>query len=153
MIRVNFTAARGLTGFHAVGDVVALSFSAQELNEGARVSRDVQEAIGGAREVLLHNSRRTWRCTTGPLRGATLDAVEEFLRSCEGGEQFEAQWWRFESGPALDADFANGRLVVAESVTCSLESEGFDRQRIIGEGTGGANDWYSLSFTAIEVPQ
>lgn len=152
MIRVQFTAARDVTGIHDVGETVTLEFSAAELTPGREVSRTVQKAIGGQRETLHHYGLRKWAVVTGPLARATLEAVLEFLASCEGGESFTFEAWRYESGPSLDLDFTTGSLREAEAVTCTLESEGYDLTRLVGEGTGGADDWYQVSFSVKELP-
>jgi hypothetical protein len=152
MIRVQFTAARDLTGNHEAGDGVSLSFSAAELTPGREISRSVQIAIGGKRESLLHNSLRTWSVTTEPLALYTLDAMQEFLGSTEGGESFTFEPWGYDSGPALDLDFVTPRLRIAESVAVTMTSEGYQLQRLIGEGTGGADDWYQVNFTVKELP-
>jgi hypothetical protein len=152
MIRIEFTAARDIMGIHDVGDTVELEFSAAELTPGREVSRTVQKAIGGQRETLHHYGLRKWSVVTGPLARATLEAVLEFLASVEGGEEFTFEAWRYESGPSLDLDFTTGSLRVAEGVTCTLDSEGYDLMRLVGEGTGGADDWYQVSFAVKELP-
>ena len=152
MIRIEFTAARDVAGIHDVGDTVELEFSAAELTPGREVSRTVQKAIGGQRETLHHFGLRKWSVVTEPLARETLDAVLEFLASVEGGEEFTFEAWRQETGPSLDLDFVSGRMRVAEGVTCTLDSEGYDLQRLVGEGTGGADDWYQVSFLVKELP-
>jgi hypothetical protein len=152
VIRVGFTALRELTGMHDSGDVVSLSFSTTNLTAGRVVSRTEQKAIGGARETLRHNALRTWSVTTEPLQGATLDALLEFLASVDGGEEFNFEAWRQETGPSLDLDFITPRLRVAESVTVTLETEQTSLEEIIRQGTGGADDWYAVSFSVKEVP-
>lgn len=152
MIRIQYTASRDLTGIHDDGDTVDLEFSAAELTPGREVSRTVQKAIGGQRETLHHYGLRKWSVVTEPLSRATLEAVLEFLASVEGGEEFTFEPWRYESGPSLDLDFTTGSLRVAEGITCTLDSEGYDLQRLIGDGTGGADDWYQVSFSVKELP-
>lgn len=153
MIRVTFTAARSMTGDHESGDTVVVEFSAaQPLTPGREVKRDQQVALGGARETLHHYGLRTWSVTTGPLYGASLDAVREFLDSCEGGEEFALEPWRYDAGPSLELDFLTPRLRIAESVDCYLSSEGYTLSLLAPEATGGADDVYQLSFTCIEVP-
>jgi len=152
MIRVIYTAARSLTGMHAVGDTVSLSFSTTNLTPGRAVSRTQQKAIGGARETLHHNALRTWSITTEPLQASTLDAVMEFLASVEGGEDFTLEAWRQETGPSLDLDFITPRFRVSEAASVELESESWNLDEVIRQGTGGADDWYSLSFSVKEVP-
>ncbi len=152
MIRVTYTAARMLVADHEAGDVITLEFSASDCTPGREVSRNVQTAIGGAKETLRHYGLRTWSVTTGPLEGAALDQVQEFLASVEGGETFTFEPWRYETGPSLDLDFVTPRLRIAEAVPCHLSSEGFSLPRLIGSGTGGADDVYQVSFTVVEQP-
>jgi hypothetical protein len=152
MIRVTYTASREIAGAHAAGDVVTLSFSASEVTPGREVSRDQQKAIGGQRETLHHYGLRTWSVTTGVIEGAEIEALTEFLASVEGGESFTLEPWRYEAGASLDLDFAGGRLREAEAATCTLSSEGFSLTRLEGIGTGGADDFYQASFSAIESP-
>ena len=153
MIRVTYTTSRSLTGTHEPGDTVVIEFSAaQPLTPGRKVSRDVQEAIGGHRETLHHYGLRTWDVTTGPLLGAALEAVMEFLDSAEDGQTFDFEPWRYEIGPSLDLDFTTARFRVAEEITCYLSSEGYSLSLLTAEGTGGADDCYQLSFTVIESP-
>lgn len=152
MIRVTFTAERNMTGSHVSGESVVLNFSAAELTPGRKVTRDVQRSLSGKRETLLHNAVRTWSVTTEPLAAETLDAMEEFLASVEDGQSFSFEPWRYESGPSLDLDFLTPRLRVAEAITCALESDNYSLTRLIGDGTGGADDWYQVSFTVEESP-
>jgi hypothetical protein len=112
----------------------------------------VQKALGGRRETLLHNAVRTWSVTTEPLAGTTLDAHEEFLASVEDGQSFDFEPWRYESGPSLDLDFVTPRLRVAEAVNCGVEAESYSLARLVGDGTGGADDWYQISYTIEEAP-
>lgn len=153
MIRITFTAARSLTGNHEIGDTVAIEFSAaQPLTPGREVKRDQQVAMGGARETLHHYGLRTWSVTTGPVYGVTLDALIEFLDSCEGGEVFSFEPWRYDAGPSMDLDFLTPRLRVAEAIECYLASEGYSLSLLAPEATGGADDVYQLSFAVIEAP-
>lgn len=153
MIRVTYTANRSLTGTHESGDTVQLEFSAaQPLIPGREVSRDVQKAINGSRETLHHYGLRKWDVTTGPLVGAALEAVMEFLDSAEDGQTFDFEPWRYEIGPSLDLDFTTSRFRVAEEITCYLSSEGYSLNMLTAEGTGGADDCYQLSFSVIEAP-
>jgi hypothetical protein len=153
MIRVRFNAARSLTGNHAVGDEVTIEFSAaQPLTPGREVSRDVQKALGGARETLHHYGARTWSITTEPLAGAELSYLFEFLDSVEGGEQFAFEPWSYDLGPSLDLDFTTARYRIGEEINAFLSSEGYSLTLVAAEGTGGADDSYQVSFTVVEVP-
>lgn len=153
MIRVTYTASRSLTGTHEEGDTVTIEFTAaQPLIPGREVSRDVQKSMAGYRETLRHYGLRTWSVTTGPLVGAALEAVIEFLDSAEDGSTFDFEPWRYELGPSLDLDFTTGRLRIAEEIPCYLSSEGYSLNLLAAEGTGGADDCYQLSFTVIEAP-
>ena len=152
MIRVQYTAARDLTGTNTDGGSVTLSFSASDVTPGREVSRSEQKAIGGQRETLLHNALRTWSVTTGPIEGVNIDAMQEFLASVEGGESFSFEPWRYESGPSLDLDFVTPRLRVAEAVMVTMTSEGYSLTRLIGVGTGGADDCYQVSFAVKALP-
>lgn len=154
MIRIQFTAAREMTGGHLTGDTVTLSFSAAELTPGREVKRSAQIAIGGRRETLLMNTTRTWSVSSGPLEASTIDTMQEFLASVEGGESFTFEPWRYETGPSLDFDFLTPRLRIAEAVPCVLDTESWQLQRIAdsANGTGGADDTYQVSFTVREIP-
>ena len=151
MIRITFTALRELIGTHDAGDTVVLSFSAAELTPSRNVTKDEQRALSGRRETLRHNTKRSWAVTTGPVEGAERDAVMEFLGSCDGGELFTFEPFRYESGPSLDLDFTTQRLRVAEVVTCTLDGTGWSEERVIGYGTGGADDPYQISFQVTEA--
>lgn len=153
VIRCTFTATRSLTGAHESGDVVSIEFSAQQpLTPGREVKRDVQTAMNGRRETLLHHGLRKWDITTGPLYGESLEAVVEFLDSVEDGQEFDFEPWRYESGPSLDLDFITPRLRIAEEISCYLSSESYSLTLIASEGTGGADDCYTISFSVIEAP-
>lgn len=150
MIRIQYTAARQLTGTHVSGDPVTLSFSASELTPGREVTRVVQKAIGGRRETLRQNATRTWSVATEPLDGVKVDAMLEFLASVEGGEAFSFEPWRYESGASLDLDLVSLRLRRAEAVQCVLDSESWQLSRLLGVGTGGSDDYYQVTFTVRE---
>lgn len=151
MIRIQYTAAREATGIHDPGDSVTLSFSATDLTPGREVKREIQKAIGGRRETLLQNIARTWSVTSQPLEGVEVDAMLEFLASVCGGESFSFEPWRYETGPALDLDFVTPRLRMAEAANCLLDTDSWQLTRLIGDGTGGANDVYQVSFTVREA--
>lgn len=150
MIRIQYTASRELTGYGTAGDIVTWSFSPADLTPGRDVTRVIQKAIGGRRETLLHNAVRTWSVVTEPLSGRTVDAAIEFMASVEGGETFSFEPWRHENGPSLDLDLVTPRLRMAEAVQCVLDVESWQLQRLLGVGTGGADDYYQLSFRVIE---
>jgi hypothetical protein len=151
VIRVTFTAARELSGLHAAGDAVTISFSAAELTPGRVATKDQQVSLAGRRETLFHNAKRTWQVFTGPLERQTLEDVMEFLASCEGGETFSFEPWRYELGASLDLDFTTGRLRVAEVVSCVIEGDSVTYERLVGEGTGGADDVYQVGFRVVEA--
>lgn len=151
MIRIQYTAAREGTGTHVAGDPVTLTFSVSDLTPGREVKRVVQTAIGGRRETLRQNATKTWAVVTEPLQGQTVDAMLEFLASVEGGETFTFEPWRYELGPSLDLDFVTPRLRVADPVTCLLDSESWQLTRLLGDGTGGSNDYYQVSFSVREA--
>lgn len=151
MIRVTYVAQRELTALHIAGDAVTLSFSAAELTPAWKVTRDQQAALGGRRETLRHNTKRRWSVTTGPLDGASLEAVIEFLGSVDGGESFTFEPWRYEVGPSLDLDFTTQRFRSAEAIECVLESDQWSLSRLVGDGTGGSNDVYQVSFEVAEA--
>lgn len=152
MIRIVFTATRALAG-HAIGDQVTLTFSAAEpLTAGRKVVRDVQKSLSGRRETLLHNGLREWDITTEPVQGDKLDLIEEFLQAVEDGSTFEFQpYWTFGADGA-DLDTSETRLRSAPSVSCVLVSDQYDLSLLIGNGNGGADDWYQLRFTVGEAP-
>lgn len=151
MIRIQYTAARELTAFRSAGDIVTLTFEASELTPGREVKRSVQTAIGGRRETLRQNASRTWSVVTAPLCDAAVDAMLEFLASVEGGEQFSFEPWRWERGASLDLDFVTPRLRRAEAVACLLDTESWQLTRLLGQGTGGSEDDYQISFTVREA--
>ena len=150
MIKVSYVAQRELTALHIAGDTVTLSFSASDLTPSWVVTRDQQKALGGRRETLRHNTKRSWNVTTAPLDGANLEAVVEFLGSVAGGESFTFEPWRYETGPSLDLDFLTQRFRIAEAIECVLDSDQWSLSRLVGDGTGGANDVYQVSFQVAE---
>jgi len=151
MIRISFTAKRALAG-HAADDFVTLTFSAAEpLVPSYKIRRDVQRSLSNRRETLLHSTYRSWSITTEPVQGAKLDLIEEFLQAVADGSTFDFEpYWMVGADPA-DADAAETRLRTAPSVTAVLESEQYDLTLVIGNGNGGADDWYSVSFVVEEA--
>jgi hypothetical protein len=149
MITVEFTAKRNLTGAHAVGDSVTLSFSAQEPFTPTRnVSRTVQTSLSGARETIYNNGLWSFDVTTEPVSGATLETLLEFLQSVEDGETFDFSPWEMPGG---NPDPLPSRWV-GQPLNCQLDSDSFSLQPIANQGTGGSEDWYVASFTVIESP-
>jgi hypothetical protein len=152
MIRIRYTATRALAG-HAIGDLVTLIFSPADLMPGRRLTRDVQKSLSGRRETLLHTATRNWTITTEPLALDSLDAVEEFLQAVEDGSQFDFEpWWQYGADPA-NTDATETRLRTAPTVRCVLASESYEPARLVGNGNGGADDWYQVSFQVEEVPE
>lgn len=150
MIRIAFTAKRAIHS-HAVGDTVTIAVSAAEMTQSRRTVRDTQKSLSGKRETLYHNGTRAWTVTTEPMQTTTLDKFEEFLTACEDGSSFDFEpYWAGGSPGATNS--AEIRLRLAPTVRCVLGNEGYDLQRLIGDGTGGASDWYQLTFTAEEAP-
>lgn len=149
MITVEFTAKRNLTGSHASGDVVSLSFSAQEpLTPGRKISRNVQTAVNGARETLYHNALFTFEVTTQPVSGATLETLLEFLMSVESGESFQFYPWEVPTGNPSPLP----SRWVGEGITCVLDSEQWTMTHVSSEATGGYQDWYTISFSVVQIP-
>lgn len=149
MIKVEFTAKRNLTGTHAVGDAVELTFSAQEpLTPSRKVSRTVQTALTGTRETIYNSAVWSFDIITEPVRGATLETLLEFLMSVESGETFLFYPWEVPGG---NPDPLPARWVDAP-LTCQLDSDSFSLQLLASQGTGGFDDWYTAQFTVIEAP-
>lgn len=150
MIRISYIAKRALVG-HAIGDAVTLTFSPAEMTPGRKVTRDVQRSLSGKRETLYHNALRNWSITTEPLSLGQLDALEEFLTAVEDGSEFDFEpWWVYGAAPSPTS--TENRLRIAPTVRCVLDSEGYNPARLIGNGNGGADDWYQVSFVVEEVP-
>jgi hypothetical protein len=149
MIRVDFTAKRNLTGTHAVGDSVTLTFSAQEpLTPSRKVSRTVQTALSGARETIYNTAVWSFAVISEPVSGDTLEALLEFLMSVEDGEPFSFYPWEMATGnPSPLPD-----RWVGQPLTCQLDSDSFSLDLLASQGTGGSEDWYTVQFTAIETP-
>lgn len=150
MIRIAFTAKRAIHS-HAVGDTVTLTLSAAEMTPSRRVVRDTQKSLSGRRETLYHNGTRTWSVTTEPMSSTTLDQFEEFLTAVEDGSQFDFEPWYAGGSPGA-TDSAENRLRTVPTVRCVLGGEGYDLSRLIGDGTGGALDWYQVTFSVEEAP-
>lgn len=151
MIRIEFTAKRALNG-HAIGEPVTLTFSVAEMTPGRRVTRDTQKTLSGKRETLLHNGLRAWAILTEPFATTKLDAFEEFLTAVEDGSEFEFEpWWMYGAAPA-DESASENRTRTTPTIRCVMASEGYDLMRIAGNGNGGADDWYQVSFQIEEVP-
>ena len=149
MIKVEFTAARNLTGTHAVGDSVTLTFSAQEpLTPTRKVSRTVQASLSGARETIYNTGVWSFDITTEPVSGATLETLLEFLMSVEDGSPFSFYPWEMPSG---NPSPLTGRWV-GRPLTCQLDTESYSLTLLASEGTGGSADWYVVQFTVIETP-
>ena len=149
MIKVEFTAKRNLTGTHAVGDTVTLTFSAQEpLTPTRKVTRSVQTALGGARETLYSSAAWSFDIITEPVASATLETLLEFLMSVEDGEPFAFYPWEMPAGnPSPLPD-----RWVGQPLTCQLDSDSFSLTLLASQGTGGSADWYTAQFTVIETP-
>lgn len=151
MLRFQFDAARSLTGAHSVGDDVVLTVSAEAVPLRKRVSRSVEESMSGKRETIHQFGRRTWSVTVPLTSPQIAEQLREFLDSCEGGESFLFEPYYVADGASLDMDFVSQRFRVAEFISAKLESEGFDEQVLGQVGTGGGDDYYSVSFTVIEI--
>jgi hypothetical protein len=149
MIKVEFLAKRNLTGTHAVGDSVTLTFSAQEpLTPTRKVSRSVQTSLSGARETIYNTGVWSFDIITAPVAGTTLETLLEFLMSTEGGEPFTFYPWEMPAGnPSPLPD-----RWVGQPLTCQLDSESVSLSLLASQGTGGSEDWYTVQFTVIETP-
>lgn len=149
MIKVDFIAKRNLTGSHAVGDSVTLTFSAQEpMTPTRKVSRTVQTALSGARETIYNHAMWSFDITTEPVSQTTLETLLEFLMSVEDGEPFSFYPWEKPAGnPSPLPD-----RWVGQPLTCQLDSESISISPLVTAGTGGSEDWYTASFTVIETP-
>lgn len=149
MIKVEFTAKRNLTGTHAVGDSVELTFSAQEgLTPTRTTSRSVQTALSGARETIYNSAVWKFDVQTEPVSGATLETLLEFLMSVESGEEFLFYPWEVPGGNPSPLP----SRWVDDPLTCQIDSESISIQPIANQGTGGHEDWYTAQFTVIESP-
>ena len=152
MIRITYTATRAING-HQIGDPITVKFSAAEMTPSRKVTREVQKTLSGYRETILHNALRSWTITAQPMETTTLDALEEFLQAAESGVAFEFEPYYVEPGsPVATPNSAETRLRLAPVVNCTLASEGYDLARLIGNGNGGRDDWYQVTFTVEEVP-
>lgn len=149
MIKVEFTAKRNLTGTHAVGDSVELTFSAQEpLTPSRKISRTVQTALSGVRETVYNSALWSFDILTEPVRAETLETLLEFLMSVESGETFLFYPWEVPGGnpSPLPARWVDAPL------TCQLDTDVLPMQLLASQGTGGYDDWYTFQFTVIETP-
>jgi len=149
MIKVEFIAKRNLTGSHAVGDSVTLTFSAQEpLTPSRKVSRSVQTSLSGARETIYNTGVWSFDVITEPVSGDTLETLLEFLMSVEDGEPFSFYPWEIPGGnPSPLPDRWVGQPLVAQ-----LDSDGYSLNLLASQGTGGYADWYTAQFAVIETP-
>jgi hypothetical protein len=152
MLRVSFTAARRLTGTHAVGDTVALDMGTTEISPAGRTySKAVQESKSGKRETLGYYSRRTWTATVLAVTPEIRAAVEEFLDSVAYGEAFTVQPLYQSTGPSLALDFVAGTFGAAEEVQAILEAESFEWAPLARYGGGAYDDVYTLQFRFSEA--
>jgi hypothetical protein len=153
MIKVTFTAKRnllaGLSPERAVGDIVELTFSAQEpLTPSRRITRSVQTSLGGQRETIYNHALWAFEVTTEPVSGDTLDALIEFLTSVEDGTPFTFYPWEMPGG---NPSPLSGRWV-GTGLSCTLDSEGWSMTLVASNATGGSGDWYQISFAVVESP-
>ena len=152
MLRATFTAARSLTGTHAVGDIVTLDMVTTEISPAGRVySKSVQESKSGKRETIGFYSRRTWNATVLALTAADRAAVEEFLDSVAYGEAFTVQPLYQSTAPSLALDFISGTFGATEEVQAVIEAESFDWSPLARYGGGAYDDVYGVSFRFSEA--
>ena len=112
----------------------------------------MQTSLSGRRETLLHHALRTWSITTEPVAETRLDALEEFFTAVEDGSVFDFEPWWMPGAEAAATSTSETRQRVAPTVRCVMVSESYDLVRLIGNGNGGADDWYQVSFQIEEVP-
>lgn len=152
MLRVSFTAARRLTGTHAVGDTVALDMTTTEIAPAGRVySKSVQESKSGKRETLGYYTRRVWSATVLAITPEERAAIEEFLDSVAYGEAFTVQPLYQSTEPSLALDFITSTFGATEEVQAVIEAEGFDWTPLARYGGGAYDDVYTVSFRFSEA--
>ncbi len=152
MLRVSFTAARRLTGTHAVGDTVALDMTTTEIAPAGRVySKSVQESKSGKRETLGYYTRRVWSATVLAITPEERAAIEEFLDSVAYGEAFTVQPLYQSTEPSLALDFITSTFGATEEVQAVLEAESFDWSPVVRQGGGAYDDVYTVNFRFSEA--
>lgn len=152
MLRATFTAARRLTGTHAVGDTVTLDMTTLDVAPAGRTySKSVQESKSGKRETLGYYIRRTWSATVLALTPEDRAAIEEFLDSCAFGELFTVQPLYQADEASLSLDFLASAFGASEEVTAVLDIESLEWTPIVRRGTGAYDDVYSVQFRFSEA--
>lgn len=152
MLRVSFTAARRLTGTHAVGDTVALDMTTTEISPAGRVySKTVQESKSGKRETLGYYTRRVWNATVLALTADDRAYIEEFLDSVCYGETFTVQPLYQSTTASLSLDFVSDRFGATEEVQVVLDAESIEWSPLARYGGGAYDDVYTINFRFSEA--
>lgn len=152
MLRATFTAARRLTGTHAVGDTVSLDMTTLDISPAGRTySKSVQESKSGKRETLGYYIRRTWSATVLALTPEDRAYIEEFLDSCAFGESFTVVPLYQSEAASLSLDFVTDTYGASEEVTAVLDMESIDWTPIVRRGAGAYDDVYSVQFRFSEA--
>jgi len=132
---VTYTALRSLVNGHSAGMVYTLEILCQDIaSPSRRPLVEVSESISGARETLRYGAVRTYPVLTFPLSGFSLDMLREFLDSVEGGQSFTCDPYGYNG--KTDSPF-----------TAVLEDGGYSENRDVQIGTGGQDDFFSITFT------
>lgn len=131
---VTYIARRSLIAGHIVSDEYVLTIDTQAISRARKVERVTQRALGGATETLYFRADKTWRVVFAPVRGATRDALQEFLDSTESGDTFSM---------SLFGD-------VLPDVAVIREDDGYAWQEVAA-GYGWQTDWLQTEITVREI--
>lgn len=139
MTAVTYTASRSLIGGHSVGVDYSLNLSVLEdgLTERVEVQRRVVEPISKRNaEIIRFGNCRVFDVSLAPLEGSALAAVREFLDSCEDAE--------------FDFDAYGSVASPVAPFVARMGNDGYTLSRSLARGTGGAADYFKISFQVVE---
>lgn len=138
MTAVTYTAKRSLITGHALGTAYKIALSCQDVIPGREKRETMNESLSGAQEAFLYFLKRTFQVTLAPLQALPLAQVLEFLDSVSGREPFTFDPWG-------KVDFP------IESMQVYLTSQPYSIAPFVRIGQGGADDFYTVSFSVREA--
>lgn len=136
MTAVTYTAKRSIISGHIEDTNYSINLAVMADTPGfTRETNDATNTtLDGSREVLRYHAIKYYDIHLAPLKGgAALDVVLEFLDSVEGGETFGFDFYGTVASPA-------------SVVSATLDKAGYSLDRYQALGTGGAGDYFTLSF-------
>ena len=136
MSAVTYFAKRGLIGGHTLDTEYGLDLNTVSLDKRRDVGRETQKSLSDVAETLWFFGKDEWSVRV-IVDGATpLAALEEFLKSTEGGESFVFSPYGTVATPGATL---NGRR----------DDGGYSLERVTNLGTTA--DAFEVSFTVREV--